>query len=213
MREDYTHIAIILDRSGSMSSIRNDVVGGFNKFLEDQQKVPGRCTVTLVQFDTANPYEIMRDMEDIKAVQPLGDDYAPRGGTPLYDAIGRGIVNTGEKLRTLAEGDRPGKVIFVILTDGEENSSKEYTKDKIALMTKEQTDKYKWQFVYLGANQDAMAVGQGVGLLRAQSAGYTPTSTPIAVNFASFNVAKYRSSGDSADLNFSDEQREAMNKE
>lgn len=205
-----THISVILDRSGSMADIRSDVIGGFNEFLKTQQEAPGECTLSLVQFDTQDPYEVVRDMIPVKDVKPLGEEYKPRAGTPLYDAVGRGIVDTGEKLEKIAEGDRPGKVIFVIITDGEENSSREYTKAKVAEMTKHQTEKYGWEFVYLGANQDAMAEGAKFGVQGAMAANYSPDKVGMAMRSATSKLASYRSSGNKADLQWTDEERTAM---
>jgi uncharacterized protein YxeA len=209
-KESLTHIAVILDRSGSMDAIRDDVVGGFNNFLKEQQEAPGDCTLTLVQFDTADPYEVLRDMVPVKEVMPLGDEYQPRAGTPLYDAVGRGIVTTGEQLSKLPEEQRPGKVVFVIITDGQENSSQEYTKAKVAEMTKHQTEAYKWDFVYLGANQDAMVEGAKFGVGPAMAASYSPGKVGTAMRTASSKMSSYRSSGDKNDLNFTDDERIAM---
>ena len=205
-----THITVILDRSGSMASIRKDAIGGFNQFLKEQQDAPGDCTLTLVQFDTQNAYEVLRDMEAVKNVKPLGDEYQPRAGTPLYDAVGRGIVDTGEKLSALAADQRPDKVVFVILTDGEDNSSFEYSKARVAEMTTEQTEKYNWQFVYLGANQDSMKEGAKFGVSMAMAASYAPANIMQATAFASSNVAQYRCSNKSSDLTFTDEQRSQL---
>lgn len=211
MKANYSHITFILDRSGSMSSIRNDVIGGFNRFLAEQQAVPGECTLTLVQFDTQDQYEILRDFEPIANVKPLGSDYQPRAGTPLYDALGRGIVNTGIKLSSLTEDQRPEKVIFAILTDGEENSSHEYTRDKVFAMTKEQREKWKWEFVYLGANQDAMQVCRDIAIPTSGALNYasTPTGTAAVMRTASSNVANYRT-GATPDCAFTDEQKKEV---
>lgn len=214
MKDSYTHITLILDRSGSMDSIRNDVVGGLNRFIADQKAVPGECTLTLVQFDSQNAYEILRDHQPIATVQPIGDEYMPRASTPLYDAIGRGIVNTGEKLKALPESDRPAKVIFAVMTDGYENASREYDRQKIRQMTETQTNVYKWQFVYLGANQDAMAEGQKIGVASGSSATWVPTAGGInlATKQLSANASSYRS-GTTMDCAFTDEQRTAQKQE
>jgi Mg-chelatase subunit ChlD len=118
-----THITLILDRSGSMASIKSDVIAGVNNFINEQKKVPGRCTLTVVQFDDKDPYEVLIDKKDIADATVL-TDYQPRGWTPLYDAVGRGIVMTGDWLRSLRDNERPEKVVFVIMTDGAENHSK-----------------------------------------------------------------------------------------
>jgi len=114
MRKDYTHITLILDRSGSMAEIQSDVVGGINSFLDGQRAVPGKCTLTLVQFDTQNPYEVLHDFRILGDVPPMKkEDFTPRGCTPLYDALGRGIVDLGERLSKISEVDRPEKVVFL----------------------------------------------------------------------------------------------------
>jgi Mg-chelatase subunit ChlD len=209
MKNDYTHITMILDRSGSMQSVRSDIIGGFNQLIAEQQAIAGQCTVTLVQFDSQDPYEILRDFAPVKDILPLGDEYRPRGNTPLYDAVGRGIVNTGERLGNLPEHERPAKVVFVILTDGLENASKEYDAAKVAAMTKEQTEKYGWQFVYLGANQDALKEGTKFGVAKSSSADYHESKTKQALRAASANVGQYRT-GAKADLAWTDEQRKQL---
>lgn len=211
MKASYSHITVILDRSGSMVSKKSDVIGGFNRFLDEQKAVPGECTVTLVQFDSQDPYEILRDFSPLADVKPLGKEYQPRGNTPLYDAVGRDIADTGAKLEALAESHRPSKVIFVIVTDGLENASREYDQKKVAAMTKEQTEKYGWQFVYLGANQDAMAEGEKVGFTRGMSANYSEQKTSGGIAMAGMKVAQYRTSGSKEDLEFSAQERDSLN--
>lgn len=187
-----THISIVLDRSGSMSSIANDIVGGLNRFIADQQKVPGDCTFTLVQFDTQG-VDTLYSAKPIAEVKPI-TDYQPRGGTPLYDAIGDALTSTGEHLKALAEDQRPDKVIFVIITDGEENSSHRYTHEQIRSMIKLQTDTYKWQFVFLGANIDSYAVGQSMGVSAANVMNFAGNERSVVAMCASLsdNTALYR---------------------
>jgi len=144
----HTHISIILDRTGSMEDIRDDVIGGFNAFLETQQKGKGKTTLTLVQFDTQNPYEVIHQMKPIQEVPKLTrETYVPRASTPLLDALGRGI-NDLEK--SMAD-----KIILVVITDGQENSSIEFNKAQIAKMIKERQEKDNWQFVFLSADLDS----------------------------------------------------------
>jgi len=200
---------MILDRSGSMETVRSDVVGGFNKLLEEQKALPGDCTITLVQFDSQDPYEILRDFVPVNNVMPLGDEYRPRGNTPLYDAVGRGIVNLGEKLKALTEDRRPAKVVFVIITDGLENASEEYNASKVSAMVKEQTEKYKWEFVYLGANQDAILEGGKFGAQAANAATYKEEKTSGGILAASENLRGYRS-GAKSGMSFTDKQRKSL---
>ena len=160
MRTDLTDITVVMDRSGSMQSRRTDAEGGLNAFIEKQKTEPGEAVFTLVQFD--NVYEFVHTAVPIKSVPPY--TLVPRGGsTALLDAVGRAINETVHRLAKMNEADRPGLVIFVIITDGEENSSKEFKKAQIKAMIQHQTAVYGWQFTFLGANQDAFAEGGGIG--------------------------------------------------
>lgn len=189
------HITMILDRSGSMSHIRSAVIVAVNDFVAGQKTMPGHCSFTLVQFDDMNPYEVVHDSVPIAAVPALTEvTYVPRGGTPLLDAVGRGIVALGEHLKDLPESKRPGKVVFVIQTDGAENMSREYTRTKIAEMVKHQTDRYQWQFLFLGANQDAILTGAGLGISSSQCMSFAASSTGTqnVMRSTTQNVKKYR---------------------
>ncbi len=186
MKENYTHVAVVLDRSGSMDSIRSDTIGGFNSFLDDQKKEKGECTITLVQFD--DKYEVNYDFKKLKEVKPLNEQtYVPRGMTALLDAIGKTIITEGETLSRMNEDDRPEKVIFIILTDGLENMSKEYQRSKIMEMINEQEEKYKWKFLYLGANQDAINEGATFGIKAGNALSYAANSTGMKASFATMN--------------------------
>lgn len=209
MKQGYTHITVILDRTGSMESVKTDTIGGFNKFLKDQKAVPGEATLTLVQFDHQDPYEVIQDFVPIQEAKDLTTaTFVPRGWTPLLDAIGRGINDLGAKLAAKPEDQRPEKVLFVILTDGYENASKEFSREKVFELIKTQTDVFKWQFMYLGANQDAIAVGAGIGIPKTASMQYTCSSTGVAATFnaASAQVSSYRSGGTRC-VSFSDDDR------
>src|SRR5262249_11881777 len=168
MRQDLTDLTVVLDRSGSMHTCRSDAEGGLNSFIAKQKELPGECTFTLVQFDTV--YEFVH-----KAI-PLGTvphcTLEPRSNTALLEAVGRAIVETGERLRAMPESERAALVVCVILTDGQENSSQEYTKARVREMIEHQQNVYKWQFIYLGANQDAFAEARGIGIQLAGAAGY-----------------------------------------
>jgi hypothetical protein len=160
MNADLTDITLVIDRSGSMEEIRSDAEGGVNAFIREQAKQPGEALLTLVQFDTE--YEFVHRGIPIKRVR----DYklVPRGSTALLDAVGKAINEAGDRLAKMPEQDRPGLVIFVIVTDGQENSSKEFSKARIKEMIDEQQKKYDWQFTFLGANQDAFAEAGGIGI-------------------------------------------------
>jgi hypothetical protein len=164
MKENYSHISVLLDRTGSMDSIRDDIIGGFNAFLEEQAKEPGAATLTLVQFDSQNPYEIIHDFKRLADVPKLTrTSYVPRASTPLLDALGRAINDLESKIAEKAEEERPEKVIMAVITDGQENASREFRKDQVEKMIKERTEKDGWQFVFLSADlaaiRDAMATG------------------------------------------------------
>ena len=175
MKKEYTHVSFLLDRSGSMEKLVGDTIGGFNKFLKDQKVEKGKCTFSLVQFD--HEYKKVHEFEDIKKVNKLTkSSYIPRGSTSLLDSIGRLAVETGEKLSNMDEKDRPEKVLFITLTDGLENTSKEYTADLISDKVKHQEEKYNWKFVYLGANQDAIKVSSEYGISRGNTMSMSPTS-------------------------------------
>ena len=160
MNSDLTDITLVIDRSGSMEAIREDAEGGVNAFVREQAKHPGEALLTLVQFDTE--YDFIHKGIPVKQVPAY--KLVPRGSTALLDAVGRAINETGERLANMAEPDRPGLVIFVIVTDGEENSSHEFSKARIKQMIDQQQTKYSWQFTFLGANQDAFAEAGGMGI-------------------------------------------------
>jgi len=165
MRQDYTHIAVILDRTGSMTAIRDDTIGGFNAFLQQQKAEPGFATLTLVQFDSQDPYEVIHRFKPIAEVPELTrETYVPRASTPLLDAMGRGINDLESSLSQLAEADRPARVVMVVVTDGQENASREFCKEQIEKMIKEKTEKDGWQFVFLSADLAAIRDAQDVGV-------------------------------------------------
>ena len=170
-----TDITFILDRSGSMSNLRDDVIGGFNSFLEDQKKDKEEAVFSLIQFD--NLYEENYIAKNIKEVEDLNrETYSPRGMTALRDAIGRTINNVGERLKKLSESDRPDKVIMVVQTDGFENDSKEFTQEKIEEMVKHQEEKYKWKFIFLGAGLDVAAQSGNIGFASMNTLAHGHTS-------------------------------------
>lgn len=165
---DLTHIEFLLDRSGSMSSIKSDIGGGFDAFVADQRTHPGRTTVSLAQFD--DHYEQVYAASDVHDVPAL--DLVPRGTTAMLDAIGRSITALGSRLSALAEDERPGTVIFAIMTDGLENASKEFTRAAVKALITQQEQVYNWQFLYMGADQDAIEVGAEIGIRADRSLSY-----------------------------------------
>ena len=175
MKKNYAKIVVVLDRSGSMESVKNATIEGFNKFLQGQKEVEGECDISLYQFD--DKYEAVFEDKNIQEAPKLTDKtFVPRGWTALLDAIGRTINKLGNDLHALREKDRPEKVFFVIQTDGYENDSKEFTREKIFDMIKHQTEKYSWKFIFLGANQDAIATAQSYGIGSNTSLTYSATS-------------------------------------
>lgn len=186
----FTHISFLLDRSGSMQSIKDDTVGGFEAFIAEQRGEPGRCTVSLAQFDHEYQ-EVFTDIP-IERVRPL--TLHPRGSTAMLDAIGRLIASTGERLAALPEEQRPGTVIIGIMTDGMENASREFTRPQVRAMITEQTNAYGWQFMYMGANQDAVEVGTGLGVDAGMAVTYSAGKVDAAMRMASRKMAGVRGS-------------------
>lgn len=193
MRDDFTDITVVLDRSGSMAAVADDTIGGFNQFLLDQKRAPGEGVLTLVQFD--NEYEFVHTAKPLEEVPPLSSaTFIPRGSTALLDAISRAIGQTHERLAKMDESDRPGTVIFVILTDGQENSSREATVDNVFARITEQQEKRGWKFIFLGANQDAIKSGARLGIGAGSSLTYahTPRGSRDAFASTSRSVARLR---------------------
>ena len=203
MKDGFTRLALVLDRSGSMASIEEATVAGVNKFIEEQKQVSGTATLKLVQFDDVyeelfdTPIAEAPELTLSKTPREGQKTYEPRGSTALLDAIGRTVTELGTALAALPEEERPSKVIVVIMTDGLENASRVYSKDKVLTMITEQRDIYKWDFVYLGANQDAIATAATMGIDAASSITYQPNSAAAAnvVNAMSAAVRRSRESG------------------
>lgn len=197
-----TLLALIVDRSGSMSTIANDMNGGIRQLLAEQSTAPGALIVDITTFDTAveHPYEWVR-ADDVKS-----DIIVPRGGTALNDAVGMTIVRLGERLASMDEDDRPGKVIFVIVTDGEENSSREYTHDMVKELVERQQSQWGWEFLYLAANVDAFATGARYGYSAASTMNYTADEhgTQSVIAAASAGITRSRSG---LAVDFTDEER------
>jgi hypothetical protein len=182
----YTEIAFVLDRSGSMKSCQQAAIDGFNRFLADQQKAEGLAKLTLVLFD--DEYLVSVSSVPVEEVVPLtGDTYQPRGCTALLDAIGQTIDALGHRLSALVEKDRPGQVIVAILTDGLENASQRFTWKEISGKIKHQTDIYKWIFLFLGANQDAIATAANLSIAANNAATYLADAVGSKASHAAFS--------------------------
>jgi Mg-chelatase subunit ChlD len=178
MNQNYTEIAFILDRSGSMDVCRDAAIAGFNLFLEDQQRTEGLAKLTLVLFD--DEYLVPINALPVVEVIALNQDtYVPRGSTALLDAIGRTVDDLGTRLEAMPEKNRPGQVIVAILTDGLENSSQSWTWKQIARVIRHQTEQYKWTFLFLGANQDAIATAAQMNIAAANASGYVCDETGL----------------------------------
>jgi hypothetical protein len=161
MNQNLTEIIFLLDRSGSMSGLESDTIGGFNSFVKTQSRL-GDTLLTTVLFD--DKYEILHNGVDAKGVNLTGKEYFTRGSTALLDAVGKAILDVGLRLSRMEEADRPHKIIFVITTDGLENSSKEFTYDKVNQMITHQRERYNWDFIFMGANIDVAKESKKLGI-------------------------------------------------
>ncbi len=186
MNKNLTEIAYILDRSGSMQPLAEQAVAAFNSFLEDQKSDEGMARLTLVLFD--NAYDIPIDGVPLEEVLPLTTaNYEPRGSTALLDAIGRTIEDLGKRLEAIPEAERPGSVIFAIFTDGLENASLRFNWTEVSERIKHQREVYKWEFLFLGANQDAIATAAGLNIDERNSSAYVSDGVGIHSSSAAFS--------------------------
>lgn len=185
---DRTRLVFLLDRSGSMQTIKDDVAGGFAAFLDEQRAEEGAVTVDLSRFDSV--YETVYRDVPIDQVPPL--DLRPRGSTALLDAMGRLITSLDEEIAALAETERPDTVIVAIMTDGRENASREWTRPAIKSLVEEQSHRHGWQFLYMGADQDAVEVGTGLGVKGEHAVTYARGKSREAMAAASGRVRDYR---------------------
>jgi len=182
MKKDLTELVFILDKSGSMSGLEADTIGGFNSMLAKQQALEGECRITTVLFD--NNYEVLHDRIDIKAVSPITEkEYQVGGSTALFDALGRTIQKIANVQKYTAEDYRAPKVMFVIITDGQENSSREYNAKMIKALIERQKTKYGWEFIFLGANIDAVLSAGSIGIAADRALDYLADSEGTELNF------------------------------
>lgn len=186
---DFTVIQAIIDRSGSMETIRSDAEGGFNAFVADQRNQPGQCQLSLAQFD--NEYEVVYTDRPLDEVPPL--QIVPRGTTAMLDAIGRTVIDLGARLAAMPEDARPGTVLVAIVTDGLENASREFSYAAIKQLITQQEQVYNWTFMYLGADQDAIAQGAQMGIAAGRSLTYGRGSSGQAYEAMSGAVRRLRS--------------------
>ncbi len=180
--ERLTELVFILDRSGSMGGLESDTIGGFNRMLERQKKEPGRAYVTTVLFD--DRYELLHDHLSIRGVRPMtGRQYYVRGCTALLDAVGKTIRKIVNIQRNAGEAERADQVIFVITTDGLENASREYSCDRVKEMIEYEKEKYGWEFLFLGANMDAVKEAGRLGIQAERAASFVNDREGVQLNY------------------------------
>lgn len=186
-----TEIVVLLDRSGSMNSIAADMRGAFDAFIAEQRKDPSECRVSLFQFN--NEFSQVYMGVPLASVEPLKIN--PSGGTALVDALCKAIDLTGSRLRDMADHERPARLIFIVISDGEENSSVKYRRAQAMERVTHQREKYGWQFLFFGAGQDAIAEAQSYGIPQALNFQANAAGVMRSVGLISKNVAEYRTSG------------------
>lgn len=197
-KENFTSINVIIDASGSMQHLQFDTIGSFNTFLDEQKAFPGEAALSLCSFNTST--NLIHDFVKLGGVPSLdAKTYAPSGGTALLDAIGSTIESVGTKLAAMDESERPSKVLFLVITDGHENSSRSFSPEKIKEMVQHQKDVYSWEFVFMGANIDAITAGQNLGVSTRNTLNYVPTAAGTADLYRtiSSNTTRYRASNSS----------------
>lgn len=182
MKKDLTELVFILDRSGSMCGLESDTIGGFNAMIEKQKKQDGEANITTVLFD--DQYDVIHDRFPIEAVKPLTEkEYYVRGCTALLDAVGKTIHKVGNVQKYLPDEMKAEKVIFVITTDGLENASREYNYDTIRKKIEKQKEKYGWEFLFLGANMDAVSEAKKFGIAADRSVTFENDSVGVEMNY------------------------------
>jgi uncharacterized protein YydD (DUF2326 family) len=182
MKKGLTELVFILDRSGSMSGLGSDTIGGYNAMLEKQKKEPGEAVITTVLFD--DKYELLHDRINIRGIEPITEkEYYVRGTTALLDAVGRTISKIVNVQKHTVEDERAENVMFVITTDGMENASREYSYEKIRRMIEHQKSKYGWEFIFLGANIDAVDTAERFGLGQDRAVNYNADSEGTLLNY------------------------------
>ncbi|GHU48149.1 hypothetical protein FACS1894200_04660 [Spirochaetia bacterium] len=163
MKENLTEIVVLLDKSGSMEAVTDDTIGGYNAFIDEQKRVPGEAVLTTVLFST--DYTVLHERADIQKVNKITpSEYKAGGNTALLDALGKTINDIGAKLSNTREEERPSKVIFFIITDGKENSSREFTQECVKAMVELQKNTYNWEFIFMGANIDSFSEAASIGI-------------------------------------------------
>lgn len=194
MRKGLTELVFILDRSGSMSGLETDTIGGFNSMINKQKKEEGEAIISTVLFD--DNADVLHDRVSISKVEPMNEkQYFVRGCTALLDAVGGAIHHIGNVYKYARDEDRPEKTLFIITTDGMENSSREYTYDKVKKLVERQKERYGWEFLFLGANIDAIEVAGRFGINANRAVNYECDGAGTELNYQVLNatVTKMRS--------------------
>ncbi len=188
MKKGLTELVFVLDRSGSMSGLESDTIGGYNSLLEKQKQEAGECVITTVLFD--DKFELLHDRIGIKGIAPLTEkDYFVRGSTALLDAVGRTISKIVNAQKHTAREEQAEKVLFVITTDGMENASREYSYDRVREMIEREKKTYGWEFLFLGANIDAVETAARFGIRADRAANYHADSQGMALNYQALSDA------------------------
>ena len=191
MKKGLTEIVFILDRSGSMSGLEKDTIGGYNSLIKKQKKEEGEAYISTVLFDDRT--EVLHDRVGLDKIKPMTEEeYYVRGCTALLDAVGGAIHHIGNVHKYAREEDRPEKTLFIITTDGQENSSRMYTYEKVKRMVERQKKKYGWEFLFLGANIDAVAEAGRFGIIPDRAVNYECDEIGTAVNYRALNKAVSR---------------------
>lgn len=182
MKKELTEIVFILDRSGSMSGLESDTIGGYNSMIEKQKATPGEAIISTILFDDKS--EVLHDRLEIKTVAPMTDkEYFVRGCTALLDAVGGAISHIGNIHKYSKSEDCPEKTIFIITTDGMENASHRYNYDRVKNMIERQKEKYGWEFIFLGANIDAVDVAERFGIGSDRAVNYHADGEGTKLNY------------------------------
>ena len=190
MEKQLTEIVFILDRSGSMSGLEADTIGGYNAMLEKQKDAPGQALISTVLFD--DTVEVIHDRLDIKGVAPITEnEYYVRGTTALLDAVGNAIHHIGNIHKYARQDDRPENTVIVITTDGMENASRQYNYDRVKKMIERQKEKYGWEFIFLGANIDAVEVAGRFGIGADRASNYHADGEGTQLNYTVVSEALY----------------------
>ncbi len=188
MKNNLTELVFVIDKSGSMSGLEKDTIGGFNSMLEKQRKEDGEVSITTVLFD--DKMQVLHDRADLAQIANLTVmDYQPGGCTALLDALGKTIKHINKVQKSLPEDECPEKTMFIITTDGQENSSHEYSYEKIKKMIKKKQEKKQWEFLFLGANMDAISAAADIGIKANRATNYCCDAVGTAVNYEALSKA------------------------